>query len=47
MPEDLDTLPSAVETALKGYGSGRLALKKQYAPVDWCWLDTVAQVFHH
>ncbi|MQS16303.1 hypothetical protein F7Q99_29825 [Streptomyces kaniharaensis] len=47
VPEDLDILPAAVETALKGYASGRLALKKQYAPVNWYWLDTAAQVFHH
>lgn len=47
VPQDLDSLPVAVETALKAYGSGRLALKKQYDPVDWCWLDTSGQVFHH
>ncbi|MEU8516843.1 hypothetical protein AB0C76_35435 [Kitasatospora sp. NPDC048722] len=47
VPQDLDALPAAVEAALKGYGSGRLALKKQYAPVDWCWLDTTGRVFHH
>ncbi|MGW2255972.1 hypothetical protein ACWCXH_38390 [Kitasatospora sp. NPDC001660] len=47
VPQDLDTLPAAVETALKGYGSGRLALKKLYAPVDWCWLDSPEPVFHH
>ncbi|MGW2373383.1 hypothetical protein [Kitasatospora sp. NPDC001683] len=47
VPQDLDALPAAVETALKGYGSGRLALKKQYAPVNWTWLDSAAPVFHH
>ncbi|MET8627830.1 hypothetical protein ABZW30_29490 [Kitasatospora sp. NPDC004669] len=43
----MNALPAAVETALKGYGSGRLALKKQYTPVNRTWLDNAARVFRH
>ncbi|MBV6697777.1 hypothetical protein KV557_11645 [Kitasatospora aureofaciens] len=46
VPDDLGTLPAAVEAALKGYGPGRNALKKQYAPVDWHWVDNSAEVHH-
>ncbi|MEV5508245.1 hypothetical protein AB0L16_17485 [Streptomyces orinoci] len=46
VPQDLETLPAAVEAALRAYGSGRLALKKQYAPVNWGWQDTSGQVVH-
>ncbi|MEU9047175.1 MULTISPECIES: hypothetical protein [unclassified Kitasatospora] len=46
VPQDFDTLPAAVEAALKAFGTGRLALKKQHAPVNWCWLDTAGQVVH-
>ncbi|MFD9687374.1 hypothetical protein ACFWXO_16640 [Kitasatospora sp. NPDC059088] len=46
VPQDLEALPAAVEAALKAYGTGRLALKKQYAPVNWGWQDTSGQVVH-
>ncbi|MFF3326449.1 hypothetical protein [Streptomyces sp. NPDC002889] len=46
VPENLDGLTAAVEAALKGYGTGRTALKKQCNPVNWHWVDNSAQVHH-
>lgn len=46
VPEELDGLAAAVEAALKGYGTGRNALKRQYNPVNWHWVDHSAQVHH-
>ncbi|WP_328389982.1 hypothetical protein OHS81_34805 [Streptomyces sp. NBC_00400] len=34
VPKELDGLAAAVEAALKGYGRGRTALKRQYNPVN-------------
>ncbi|MGR4880178.1 hypothetical protein ACIPUC_12170 [Streptomyces sp. LARHCF249] len=44
VPEDLGDLPSAVEDALRTYGTRRTALKKRSAPVNWHWVDESAQV---
>ncbi|MFD3538474.1 hypothetical protein ACFWUQ_03115 [Streptomyces sp. NPDC058662] len=46
VPQDLDDLGPAVETALKGYGRERTVLKKQYEPVNWLWSDRAATVNH-
>ncbi|MFC9586695.1 hypothetical protein ACFVJ8_28250 [Streptomyces yangpuensis] len=46
VPQELDDLAAAVETALKGYGRERTALKKQYSPVNWLWADSAATVNH-
>ncbi|MEV7613841.1 hypothetical protein [Streptomyces sp. NPDC089799] len=47
VPEDLGDLEDAVRAALKAYGPGRNALKRQYAPVNWHWVDDTAPVHHH
>ncbi|MEV7026294.1 hypothetical protein [Kitasatospora sp. NPDC093558] len=44
VPEDLATLPDAVAGALTAYARGRSALKKQYDPVNWHWVDNSAAV---
>ncbi|MFB6618203.1 hypothetical protein ACFCV9_28960 [Streptomyces sp. NPDC056367] len=46
VPQDLDDLAAAVETALKGFGRERTALKKQCAPVNWLRSDSAATVNH-
>ncbi|MEU9235594.1 hypothetical protein [Streptomyces subrutilus] len=46
VPQDLDDLAEAVESALKGYGRERTALKKQYSPVSWLWSESAASVNH-
>ncbi|WP_234360368.1 hypothetical protein [Streptomyces sp. DSM 15324] len=46
VPEDLDGLAAAVEAALKSYARGRTAWKKEYAPVNWHWVDGSARVHH-
>ncbi|MFG3530134.1 hypothetical protein ACGF8B_25835 [Streptomyces sp. NPDC047917] len=47
VPQDLDDLAVAVETALKGYGRERTMLKRQYGPVNWLWSDDAATVNPH
>ncbi|MFG2293882.1 hypothetical protein [Streptomyces sp. NPDC048603] len=47
VPEDLAGLEDAVRAALKAYGPGRNALKRQYAPVNWHWVDGTAPVHRH
>ncbi|MFF9481549.1 hypothetical protein [Streptomyces sp. NPDC014733] len=44
VPADLGDLESAVRAALKSYGPGRNALKRQYAPVNWHWSAHSARV---
>ncbi|MET9931951.1 MULTISPECIES: hypothetical protein [unclassified Streptomyces] len=44
VPQGLDGLADAVQSALQVYGRERAALKKQYAPVNWLWPDTTATV---
>ncbi|MGW0754064.1 hypothetical protein [Streptomyces sp. NPDC002587] len=44
VPEDLGGLQSAVESALRTYGTQRTALKKRSAPVNWHWVDESARV---
>ncbi|GHC40171.1 hypothetical protein [Streptomyces cinnamoneus] len=44
IPDDLGDLGQAVEAALRGYAKERTALKKQWAPVDWHWIQEAAQV---
>lgn len=44
VPQDLGDLEDAVRAALKGYGPGRNALKRQYAPVNWHWVADTAPV---
>ncbi|MEU5150089.1 hypothetical protein AB0G42_23290 [Streptomyces yangpuensis] len=44
VPEYLCELEDAVRAALKDYGPGRNALKRQHAPVNWHWTDGTAPV---
>ncbi|MFJ9855309.1 hypothetical protein [Streptomyces sp. NPDC101150] len=44
VPEDLRDLPSAMETALRTYGTQRTALKKRFSPTGWHWVEESARV---
>ncbi|MFI9531818.1 hypothetical protein ACIG56_01125 [Nocardia fusca] len=45
-PEDLDDLGNAVENALRAFAKERTALKKQWGPVNWHWVDPNTPVHH-
>ncbi|MDT0448069.1 hypothetical protein [Streptomyces hesseae] len=40
---DLDGLTATVETALRAYARERAALKKQWGPVNWHWVQSAAE----
>ncbi|QFG24555.1 hypothetical protein [Actinomadura sp. WMMB 499] len=44
VPEDLAGLGTSVEAALAAYRKERTALKKQWAPIEWHWVQDGAQV---
>lgn len=43
-PDSLDDLGRVVEDALRAYGKERTALKKQWQPTGWNWVDRTAPV---
>ncbi|MGW8378907.1 hypothetical protein [Streptomyces sp. ODS28] len=45
VPERLDDLSGAVETALRAYRTERTALKKQWQPTAWHWVDPLSLVY--
>ncbi|MER5357388.1 hypothetical protein [Streptomyces sp. NPDC002785] len=44
VPDDLGDLGPVVEAALRGYAKERAALKKQWTPVNWHWVQAAAQI---
>lgn len=44
---NLDGLAETVETALRAYGRERTALKKQWRPVNWHWVQATTEQPHH